>query len=398
MAPPTARPPGRSRPRSRVPARPVAVPIAAVVAVAIAVSVMVAVPATPWSAPARPAAALAPVAALDVDPDGQESFERIAAHEELTADHATLFRLYWAFFDRSPDPGGALYWIGERDRCVGLETIAQTFAASPEFAHRYGRLDDAAFVERVYGNVLGRASDPAGAAYWRGLLADETLTRGGMVLNVAAAPEFTTRHRYPSDGVPSRSCRRPDGRAVDRSVHVVDDDGTSALTRVAGITLSAPAAVIERAGFHESTHPGALAQEPAPGPVRLTTMATRNRGTDPRGAVDIVVAPDAVITAPVSGTVARAGAYTLYCRYRDGFVVINPDGRPDLEVKILHVQGVSVRAGQRVEAGQSIADHATTFPFRSQIDALTAEPSWPHVHIEVVDPSVPRRPSSGRGC
>ena len=89
----------------------------------------------------------------------------------------------------------------------------------------------------------------------------------------------------------------------------------------------------------------------------------------------------------------RAGGYTLYCRYRDGYVVIRPDGRPDLEVKILHIQDVEVHAGERVEAGQRIAASATTFPFRSQIDDLTPEPSWPHVHIEVVDPSVPRRSS-----
>ena len=107
----------------------------------------------------------------------------------------------------------------------------------------------------------------------------------------------------------------------------------------------------------------------------------------------MVVEPATPIVAPLAGTVARAGGYTLYCRYKDGYVVINPDGRPDLEVKLLHSQGVSVEAGERVEAGETVAAHATRFPFTSQVDALTGEPSWPHVHIEVVDPSVPRRSS-----
>ncbi len=36
-------------------------------------------------------------------------------------------------------------------------------------------------------------------------------------------------------------------------------------------------------------------------------------------------------------------------------------------------------------------------PFRSQVDDDTAVPHWPHVHVEVVDPSVPDRPTGG-GC
>jgi hypothetical protein len=36
-------------------------------------------------------------------------------------------------------------------------------------------------------------------------------------------------------------------------------------------------------------------------------------------------------------------------------------------------------------------------PFRSQVDDRTAAPHWPHVHVEVIDPSIPDRPS-GPGC
>lgn len=326
-------------------------------------------------------------------------FEIVANLEELTGDHARLFRLYWASFNRPPDAAGALYWIGQQDACLGLDAIADLFAASAEFERRYGTLDDEGFVERIYHNVLGRPADPEGLAYWTDLVEGDELTRGGVVLNVSLSPEFTGRHVYPSDGVPARSCQRPDGAPTGRSVHVLPDPGTHPLATVAGLTIMAPSTIIERAGFHQSTHPGALGMTGAdPTEVRTSVMASRNRGTDRRGAVDVAVEPTTAITAPVSGRVARAGGYTLYCRYRDEYAVINPDGRPDLEVKILHMQGVVVRAGQRVEAGDVIAANATPFPFRSQLDELTGEPSWPHVHIEVVDPSIPRRPSSGGGC
>ncbi|MGB5757167.1 MAG: DUF4214 domain-containing protein [Acidimicrobiales bacterium] len=332
-----------------------------------------------------------PVGASTVDESAD--FETIAGLDELTGDHATAFRLYWAFFQRQPDPEGALYWITEIDDCVGLDTIADSFSVSAEFGRRYGETADRDFVELIYRNVLDRPADPDGLGYWTGLLARRELTRGGVVLYVSLSPEFVGRHRYPSDGVPPRACSRPDSDSTGRRVEAVEG---APLATVAGLTIVAPSALIERAGFHQSSHPGALAMSAAdPSPVRLTTMASRRRGTHERGAIDIVAEPYTAITSPVSGTVARAGGYTLYCRYRDGYVVINPDGRADLEVKILHIQNVAVRKGQRVAVGDRLASGPTTFPFRSQVDELTAEPSWPHVHIEVVDPTIPRKPSPG---
>lgn len=360
-----------------------------------ALAVFMTLPSTVRPADAAPVATTVGSIGLAAVALDEPNFQTIANLDELTSDHAAMFRLYWASFDRSPDPGGALYWIDQRDNCLGLDTIADYFARSDEFIGRYGQLDPTDFVELIYHNVLDRPGDAQGLAYWTGLLTSGTLTRGGVVLNISLSPEFTGRHPYPSDAVPARSCLLPDGRAPGRSVDVV---GEEALTTVAGLTIMAPAAIIERVGFHQSSHPGALSMAAAqPVPVRLTTMNSRNRGTDRRGAIDIVVEPTTTITSPVTGTVARAGGYTLYCRYSDGFVVINPDSNPNLEVKLLHIQDVSVRAGQRVEAGDPVAANATTFPFRSQIDDLTGEPSWPHVHIEVVDPSIPRRRSSG-GC
>jgi len=330
------------------------------------------------------------------------TFDNIANLDELTDDHAKVFRLYWAVFLRAPDPGGALYWVEQHDQCLGLDAIASLFADSEEFATRYGRLGDEAFVELIYRNVLGRPGDSKGLSYWSEVLRRGALTKGGVVLNVSLSPEFTDRYPYPSDGVPSRRCQPTDGTSTDSTTLTASNGREGAavagrpLATVAGLTIMAPSAVIERADFHQASHPGALAMSAAEAsPVRLTTMTSRGRGTNRQSAVDIVSEPGTVITSPVAGTVARAGGYQLYCKYTDGFVVINPDGRPDLEVKILHMQDVAVTAGERVEVGDRLAAHATKFPFRSQIDALTLEPSWPHVHIEVVDPSIPRRPSSG---
>jgi hypothetical protein len=130
------------------------------------------------------------------------------------------------------------------------------------------------------------------------------------------------------------------------------------------------------------------------GPVRPITMEDRERDTGAAGAADIVVDPDPEIRAPVTGRVKRAGAYVLYCKHSDDDVVIEPDDHPGWEVKILHIDGVRVGAGNRVVAGRTVlAPRPTRLPFASQVDeARTAEPAWPHVHVEVVDPTIRDRP------
>lgn len=165
------------------------------------------------------------------------------------------------------------------------------------------------------------------------------------------------------------------------------------------MTLTLPADRVEYIGFHESGHDGARQITPFEGAPRYFTMESRGRGTGSRSAADIVVAPDAEIRAPVSGTVVRAGTYTLYCDHSDHFLVIDPVDNPGWEVKIFHFEGLQVGVGDVVEAGVTlIGTGPRVLPFESQIDEFTAEPSNPHVHVEVVDPSIPDRPGTTGSC
>jgi hypothetical protein len=163
------------------------------------------------------------------------------------------------------------------------------------------------------------------------------------------------------------------------------------------LTLHLPGDHVEAIGFHQSGHDGAVEQTALPGAPRWFTMGDRDRDTIARGAADIVVEPGREVRAPISGTVKRGGRYTLYCKYTDEYVVIDPDDRPGWEVKVLHVQGMGLVKGQHVEAGVThLADRAHVLPFASQVEEDTGLPPWPHVHVEVVDPSVPDRP--GEPC
>jgi hypothetical protein len=168
---------------------------------------------------------------------------------------------------------------------------------------------------------------------------------------------------------------------------------------VAGITLRHPSNRVERVAFHQSNHEGAQELTVLGSAIRPSTLKSRGRLTPSRTAADIVSDPDVEIRAPVTGRVKRAGTYVLYCEHSDDYVVIEPDSHPGWEVKALHIDGVRVRHGDRVIAGETVlAPRPTKLPFKSQVDNITAKPHWPHVHIEVVDPSIPNRPSPGSGC
>jgi hypothetical protein len=164
------------------------------------------------------------------------------------------------------------------------------------------------------------------------------------------------------------------------------------------VTLHHPSDRVEAIGFHESGHDGSQAQAPVTGAARWFLQETRDRGTGPQTAADIVVEPDREVRVPVTGTVLRAGSYTLYCDHVDQYAVIEPDARPGWEVKVFHIEGLALTRGQRVEAGVTrLAARARVLPFASTVEEDTALPPWPHVHVEVVDPSIPDRPT-GPGC
>ncbi len=176
------------------------------------------------------------------------------------------------------------------------------------------------------------------------------------------------------------------------------ETGYAVFALAGDLEVRMPVSRYETVGFHESGHDGAFQLEV----VNLddwSTLASRGRGTGSRTAADIVARVDEPVMAPIDGTVIRAGSYTLYCDHTDNFVVIEPSGRPGWELKIFHFSGLQVGVGDEVIASDTlIATGGRILPFVSQVDEFTAEPSNPHVHLEVIETSIPDRPSSGGGC
>lgn len=82
-----------------------------------------------------------------------------------------VYRLYQAAFARTPDAAGIGYWMSAMERGASLDAIADGFVRSDEFRTVYGANPTSLqIVERYYQNVLGRAGEPSGVAYWKDAL------------------------------------------------------------------------------------------------------------------------------------------------------------------------------------------------------------------------------------
>ena len=118
------------------------------------------------------------------------AIEQFLGSPEFAGAMAPVARLYLAYFLRIPDKEGLDFWVDFRARGNSMDDVSNYFAQSAEFAATYGALDNAAFVDRVYRNVLGRAPDAGGLAFWRDQLDRGIRTRGQVMLAFSESPEY----------------------------------------------------------------------------------------------------------------------------------------------------------------------------------------------------------------
>jgi hypothetical protein len=100
------------------------------------------------------------------------------------------YRIYKAAFARTPDWAGVGYWMSVMDSGTSLQAVAAGFVSSAEFRSVYGtNPTNAALVSSFYTNVLGRAPDATGAAYWTGILNQRIDTVAGVLSNISESAE-----------------------------------------------------------------------------------------------------------------------------------------------------------------------------------------------------------------
>ncbi|MCX8006839.1 MAG: M23 family metallopeptidase [Coriobacteriia bacterium] len=218
--------------------------------------------------------------------------------------------------------------------------------------------------------VVERLSRPAAAA---AALRDPTplLARhGSLYLRLPVDPQAATQvafHQASGDRAVHLDALVPDASVKDaaRMKAVVPADGPAATDAEEAATI-----------WHGSV-------------IRLWRS---NRRGAPDTAIDCGAEPGAGVFAPVSGTVVAVRPYKLYGRFDDFEIHIRPEGFDHLDLVLIHVDDVSVKAGDRVEGGVTRIARVRKMSDKTDLQlAAYTRNGGDHVHVQLnrTEPSQP---------
>lgn len=126
----------------------------------------------------------------------------LASTTVVAADYTTIVQqLYTSYFGRPADTGGLSNFsaqlaalgaptdIQKLDQAyranVGIKSLVDSFGLSAESAALYSG-DNTTFITAIYSNVLGRAPDATGLAFWVGALNSGAITKANASLSIMA--------------------------------------------------------------------------------------------------------------------------------------------------------------------------------------------------------------------
>ena len=112
-----------------------------------------------------------------------------------TEANSTLYKLYQATFARAADQNGFLGWVDQIKNGSAILQIAKDFLNSSEFSQSFGSVtqSNAAFVNLLYRNALGREGDAAGSQGWVNALQSGQLSRADVLLAFATSYEASVK-------------------------------------------------------------------------------------------------------------------------------------------------------------------------------------------------------------
>jgi Tol biopolymer transport system component len=133
--------------------------------------------------------------ASDGNHDTFQNVERVRLGDvsvalDINGNGGQAYRIYQAAFNRTPDQGGLGFWINAMDTGASLDQVAQGFVDSAEFRTLYGEHPaNADIVSHMYQNVLHRAPDAGGAAFWQNVLDNRLASVASVLAQFSESPE-----------------------------------------------------------------------------------------------------------------------------------------------------------------------------------------------------------------
>ncbi|MFN7517509.1 MAG: DUF4214 domain-containing protein, partial [Dolichospermum sp.] len=108
-----------------------------------------------------------------------------------TTHELVVQELYVTLLGRAADGPGRNYWVGKLNTGTSVADVTKEIIASPEAQDKYAGLINSQFVEKLYSNAFGRATDAEGLAYWVGRL--NSSTRAAVTLEILGAASDADR-------------------------------------------------------------------------------------------------------------------------------------------------------------------------------------------------------------
>lgn len=153
-----------------------------------------------------------------------------------TATRTQLIELYVAYFNRAPDASGLNYWAGKiANDGWTVAQVAGSFMDQAEVAAAYPAYQTTSeFIAKVYTNVLNRAADNAGKAYWTTQLNSGAVSKPNFIMAIVNAAKSTT-------GTAADAATLANKAAVGEYFAVTKglNDTAAAATVMAGVTSDA---------------------------------------------------------------------------------------------------------------------------------------------------------------
>jgi S-layer protein len=92
--------------------------------------------------------------------------------------------LYIAYFNRPADFLGLQFWTDAANKAGGINTVANAFAASPEYTAAFAGKSTAQIIDQIYMNLFGRHAEVDGIKFWGSALDNKVLGIGNIAYQI----------------------------------------------------------------------------------------------------------------------------------------------------------------------------------------------------------------------